>query len=212
MQIAVVDDHPLLRDAIRCLLADRYAIDVVGEAATAREAVALVESRRPDLVVMDILLPGQSGIAATREVRRIHPACRVFIYTALGEPAFALEALAAGASGYALKNQSLEELVAAIDAVAHGKRYLAPAVERALREAGEQQRWDGGFSALSPREKDVFDLIVAGYTNQATAAQLFISVKTVETHRTRISRKLCVHSTGELIRFAARHKMLSAEA
>ena len=211
MQIAVVDDHPLLLDAIRSLLAERRPeICVVGDAATARDAIALVRAQRPDVVLMDIFLPGQSGIAATREIRRVNPACKVLIFTALAEPGFAIEALSAGAAGYALKSQSLEELVVAIDDVSHGRRYLAPAVARALNENGNQRQWGDGFSALSPREKEIFDLVVAGYTNQQAAALLFISVKTVETHRTRISRKLCIHSTAELIRFAAHHHMLWA--
>jgi DNA-binding NarL/FixJ family response regulator len=211
LQIAVVDDHPFLREALRSLLGERRPdISVVGEAATAREAVVLVQALRPDVIVMDILLPGQNGIAATREVLRISPACKVLIFTALAEPGFAIEALSAGAVGYALKSQSLDELIVAIDDISHGRRYLAPAVARALNENGDKQRWGDGFSALSRREKEVFDLVVAGCTNRQTAAQLFISVKTVETHRTRINRKLCIHSTAELIRFAAHHQMLSA--
>ena len=165
MRIAVVDDHPLLRDAIRSLLAERRPeISIVGDAATARDAIALVRARSPDVVLMDIFLPGQSGIAATREIRRVDPACKVLIFTALAEPGFAIEALSAGAAGYALKSQSLEELVVALDDVVHGKRYLAPDVERALKENGSQRRWGDGFSALSRREKEIFDLIVAGYT------------------------------------------------
>jgi two-component system response regulator NreC len=210
MNILLVDDHPILRVAVRDLLAhNRFDLTVVGETDNARDALALVEKHQPDVVVMDIVLPGQNGIVATREIHRIHPECQVLIFTTLAEPTFVVDALAAGATGYALKSQPIEELIAAIDDVARGKRYVAPAMAESLVKEGANGHGDRGLAALSPREKEVFDLVIAGYTNRRAAATLFISERTIETHRTRINRKLGAHSTAELIRFAARHNMLS---
>ena len=210
MNIVLVDDHPILRVAIRELLTrNRFDLTIVGETETMREALSLVETREPDLVLMDIVLPGQNGIVATREIRRMRPQCQVLIFTTLAEPTFVADALSAGAAGYAIKTQPIEEVIAAIDDVARGKRYIAPQMAEALTKNGANGYGEHGLTALSRREKEVFDLVVAGYTNRRAAATLFISERTIETHRTRINRKLGAHSTGELIRFAARHNMLS---
>ncbi|HVU51739.1 MAG TPA: response regulator transcription factor [Polyangia bacterium] len=210
MNILLVDDHPILRVAVRDLLThNRFDLTIVAETDNMRDALALVERHQPDLVVMDIVLPGQNGIVATREIRRARPQCQVLIYTALAEPPFVVDAMAAGAAGYALKSQPIEELIAAIDDVMRGRRYLAPAMADALAKDGANGPGERGLAALSPREKEVFDLVIAGYTNRRAAATLFISERTIETHRTRINRKLGAHSTAELIRFAARHNMLS---
>jgi two-component system response regulator NreC len=209
LQLLLVDDHPLMVKALRALLAEgRDDLDIVGDASTAREAISLVESCDPDLVIMDIILPGQSGLVATREIRRIRPNCKILILTAVAEPTMALEALSAGAAGFALKNQDLAELRGAIDAILAGRRYVAPAMKLKL-EAGDLDNSWTGLAELSRREKEIFDLIVAGYSNKRLAKTLFISVRTVETHRARINRKLGVHSTAELLRFATRHALLS---
>jgi DNA-binding NarL/FixJ family response regulator len=209
LHLLLVDDHPLLIKALRALLAEgRDDLDIVGEASTAREAVSLVETCDPDLVIMDIMLPGPSGLVATREIRRIRPDCKILILTAVAEPTMALEALSAGAAGFALKTQDLAELRVAIDTILSGRRYVAPAMKLKL-EAGDLDNSWTGLSELSRREKEIFDLIVAGYSNKRLAKTLFISVRTVETHRARINRKLGVHSTAELLRFATRHALLS---
>jgi DNA-binding NarL/FixJ family response regulator len=219
VRLVLVDDHPVLRDAIRGVLASRDPpMEVVGEASTARQAVTMVESLRPDIVIMDVLLPGQSGLAATRDVRRATPTCRILVYTALVVPGFALEALAAGADGYAVKTDGADELLLAINQVARGKPYVAPSIKQALDGAAGKQSLDGGngtssrggLSTLSGREREIFDLVVRGYTNHQLATELFISVKTVETHRSRINKKLGVHSTAQLIRFAALSGLVSS--
>jgi two-component system response regulator NreC len=210
VNILLVDDHPILRIAVRELLSHtRFDLTIVGETDNMREALTLVDSVEPDLVVMDIVLPGQNGIVATREIRRRRPQCQVLIFTTLAEPTFVVDAFSAGAAGYALKSQRIEELIAAIDEVAAGRRYVAPAMASALAQESANGHGERGLAALSPREKEVFDLVIAGYTNRRAAATLFISERTIETHRTRINRKLGAHSTAELIRFAARHNMLS---
>jgi DNA-binding NarL/FixJ family response regulator len=211
VDILLVDDHPILRFAVRELLGrTRPDLSIVGEVDTARDALPLLEAVRPDLVLMDILLPGPNGIVATREIRRAHPQCRVLIYTTLTEPVYAIEALAAGAAGYVLKNQGIDVLTAAIDTIAAGKRYLAPRIEKAVRSAESDGQAVGGLASLSVREKEVFDLVVGGHTNRRVASLLFISERTVETHRARINRKLGVHSTAELVRFAAQYQVIGA--
>jgi two-component system response regulator NreC len=139
------------------------------------------------------------------------PGCRVLIYTALTDSRSAIEALAAGADGFALKTDGVEELLSAIRTVTQGQRYLSPAVELALR--GEGAPVQGmQLSVLSAREREIFDLVITGYSNQKLAAELFISVKTVETHRGSINKKLAVHSTGQLVRFAALNGLLPFNA
>jgi DNA-binding NarL/FixJ family response regulator len=205
MQILLVEDHPVLREALRGLLVSRDpSIDVVAQVATAREAVAMVKTHRPDVVVMDLMLPGPNGVSATREIRRVAPKCRVLIFTAVTEPAFAADAFSAGAQGYALKTQGIEDLLQALGRVSRGERYVAPSLEHALLdERAKPPPRAGILAALSAREREIFDLVVAGRTNRQVGADLFISVKTVETHRARINRKLGLHSTAQLIRLAA---------
>jgi DNA-binding NarL/FixJ family response regulator len=211
LNIVLVDDHALFREALRVVLqAADPRLEVVGDAASSRDAVAVVERLRPDLVLMDVILQGTSGIAATRELRRSGFAGQICMLTSVREPAFVVDAFAAGADGYALKDQSVDEIVAALWHMAHGSRYLTPRLEREVAES-TQGMADGpsAMESLSAREREVFGLVTGGYTNNRIAAELFISVKTVATHRSRINRKLRVHSTGELIRLAALHGMVS---
>jgi DNA-binding NarL/FixJ family response regulator len=215
LRIFLVDDHSVFREALRALLAQRDpSLEVVGESATAREGIRAVTELRPDLVVMDIVLGGTSGIAAVRELRRLDAACRVLILTAVAEAAFVVDALSAGADGYALKEQTADELLVAIQRVARGMGYIAPRMEQTLGGAGSGgvplAGLEGTVASLSVREREVFQLVVAGYTNQRISNELFISVKTVETHRTRINKKLRVHSTVELLRLAALNGLVSA--
>jgi DNA-binding NarL/FixJ family response regulator len=209
LDILLVDDHPLLIEAVRALLSEgRDDLEVVGVASTAREALSFLVERPADVVIMDVMMPGRGGLTATREIRRLRPECKVLILTAVAEPSLALEALAAGAAGFALKSQGLAELRGAIDTILSGTPYVAPAMKRELEASDLQNQWTG-LEKLSRREKEIFDLIVAGYSNKRLAKTLFISERTVETHRTRINRKLGVHSTAELLRFATRHQLLS---
>ena len=182
---------------------------VVGEADTAREAAILIEAQEADVVLLDIVLPGSNGLSALREIHRVRPSCRVLVLTALKEPEFATDALAAGADGYAIKTQSMEELVFAICQVAAGNRYVAPSVETAILERGEAGRQPRALATLSTREREIFDLVVSGYTNERMSRELFISIKTVETHRSRINRKLGVHSTAQLVRYAVLQRMVA---
>ena len=212
IRVALVDDHALFREGLKELLSRQPGMEVVGEAADARTAYAVVEQSRPDLVLLDVALEGSTGFAAARELSRRFPATRILFISAHATEDYVAQALRAGGSGYALKDQGIESVVEAILAVSRGQTYLAPRIGRFVLEEHLQQPRaapvTGPLEALSPREREIFDLLVAGTTNPVIAEQLSISVKTVETHRARVLKKLHVHSMSELIRFAARHRLL----
>jgi DNA-binding NarL/FixJ family response regulator len=207
--IFVVDDHRLFRDALRAMLQDNHELAIVGEAGDAREAIKLLGEQPCEVVLVDVSLPGSNGVALVRELKRSDRHRRVVVLTMHQHPDIVCDAFAAGADGYALKHQSREELLAAILTVAGGDRYVAPAVAAALPVDAGLVKPRGALGALSAREREVFDLLVRGYANADLAKQLCISIKTVETHRARIMRKLEVHNIGELIRLAARQGLLA---
>ena len=201
-RVALVDDHPLFRQGLRALLEREPDLEVVGEAEDARHGYEMAEATRPELLIVDVSLPGVDGIAATRELCRRVPESRVLVLSMHDEPLLASRALEAGALGYAIKSESAESVLAAVHAVARGERYVPPSLDVGPTGA------DGPLVQLSQREREVFHLLVRGFSNQRAAKELCISIKTVETHRTHIHHKLGVHSVAELIRFAARHGLL----
>jgi len=206
-RIALVDDHPLFRQGLRDLLDHEEDLTVVGEAGDARQAYEMAEATRPDLIVVDMSLPGVDGVTATRELCRRLPHSRVLILSMHEEQYLVSRALAAGALGYAIKNQPADKVLEAVRRVARGERYLAPQVD-APRLQTPADDSEGPLGLLSQREREVFHLLVRGFSNQRVAQELCISIKTVETHRTHIHHKLGVHSVAELIRFAAKHDLL----
>jgi two-component system response regulator NreC len=209
MRLMLVEDHAVFRTALRELLSARdSSFEIVAEAATAQDAWRQAEQHHPDITIMDLVLRGESGVSATRELCRRQRGARVLVLTAIDNPSFVRESFAAGARGYALKEQTFDEIVAAVRVVAGGMRYLPPHFDPELIGDGKPVQSEGLFGQLSAREREIFDLVVAGHGNQRIAAELFISVKTVETHRARINRKLGVHSGVELVRFAALHGRL----
>ena len=211
MRVMLVEDHAVFRTALRELFAKKEpTFEVVAEAATAQDAWRSAEEHRPDMTIMDLFLRGQSGLSATRELCRRQRGAKILILTAVDNACFVRESFAAGARGFALKEQTAEEIMGAMRVVAGGMRYLTPRFDPQLIEEGkvESESEDGLFGRLSAREREIFDLVVAGHGNQQIANELFISIKTVETHRARINRKLGVHSGVELVRFAALHGRL----
>jgi DNA-binding NarL/FixJ family response regulator len=201
IDVLVVDDHPITRQALRTLLPLLVpAVSVVGEAASSREAMATVSKVDPDLVLLDLAMPGANGVAAIRELRRGRARCRILVYSALSFPDTVMDALSAGADGYVLKTDSLEELTSAIVETHGGRRYVSSTLRDRVRVP---KRDPVGLAALSPREREVLDLVLQGRSNTQLARKLFISARTVETHRARIHRKLGVRSSAELFRFAA---------
>jgi DNA-binding NarL/FixJ family response regulator len=213
LRIAVIDDHILFRQGLKLLLQSDSTLKVVAEASEASQAYPLIAEHQPDLVVLDLTLPGCSGITIIRELSRRQPPPKVLVLTMHASEEYAVQALSAGANGYALKTQDVEQVSLAIREVAEGKTYLAPTLSPSILEEARQRQVgdrsvEGRMGRLSPREREVFDMIIQSYTNREIAKRLFISVKTVETHRANINRKLGVHSAAELIRYAGLHGML----
>jgi two-component system, NarL family, response regulator NreC len=215
MRVALITSEPVFRLGFRALIEASGDLRVVAEAADARSGFEEVDRHQPDVLVIDVSLPGMNGIAAAREVKRRAPRTQVLMVADWGRERDALEALAAGATGFALKTDRAEELLGAIRRVANGQLYIAPAFRRfSALEAARLARTRSPalpadvLRALSPREREVFDLVVRGWRNAAISVELCISIKTVDTHRTRIHRKLGCRSASELIRFAAENDLL----
>ncbi len=210
LKVALVDDHPVFREGLRAILSAQPDMTVVGEAADAQEAYRMVETFRPHLVLLDVALPGLSGIMVARELLRRDPAQRLLMLSMRDEEDTVAEALAVGARGYACKDQTVAELLGAVRTVATGGSYLSPRLSAdSIDERLSQRRSrNGPLGVLSDREREVFELLVRGFTNEGIALNLTISKRTVETHRSRILKKLRVHSAVELLRLAARHGLL----
>jgi len=207
-RVALVDDHELFREGLRMVIGQTRDFEVAGEAGTARDAVQLFTDATFDVAVVDVTLPDLSGVSVTREVCRLQPRCKVLALSMVEQPYRAAEMLRAGASGYALKSQSTDEILDAIRVVAGGGRYLAPRLPHDLVESLRSGAAVGPIDQLTPREREIFGLLVRGWTSERIASQLFISTRTVETHRQNIMAKLQVHSAVELVRLAAQHGLI----
>jgi DNA-binding NarL/FixJ family response regulator len=202
-RVVLVDDHHVFRHAFAALLDGTDDIEVVGQASSGREALALLETVQPDVAVFDLVMPGGDGISTLRQLSQRHPGPRALILTAYAEEDYVERAFAAGASGYAVKSQGIDEVLDAIRIVGRGGRYLAPGLPEPLPEPGRAEEARGPLERLSARERQIFDLVVRGLSNTGISRELCISVKTVETHRASVNRKLGVHSSAQLLRFAA---------
>ena len=216
IRLLIVDDHTLLRQALRALLEAQPNLEVVGEAINGRDAVEIAEQMMPDVVLMDMVMPGLNGIDATRQILKRSPGTRVLILTAYLEDERLLQALRAGASGYVVKNADLDELVLAIQSVHRGNTYFSSAVseELAVNEVLLQAKQpDGktGYDLLTNREREVLQLIAEGLSNQRIAEELVISVKTVEAHKAHIMSKLHARNRTDLIRYAIKRGLVSLE-
>ena len=213
LRVALVDDHLLFREGLRAMLATAPDFRVVAEASNAQEAIPAVRASQPEVVVLDVMLPGVSGIAIARELLREDPNRRMLALSMVADEPHVADALAAGVLGYACKSQSAAEVMDAIRTVARGETYLAPQVsgfvvsDRKVRDGGEGTR--SPLAALTAREREIFELCVQGNPTAQIARQLGISPRTVETHRGRILRKLNAHSAVDLVRLAARWGLLA---
>jgi DNA-binding NarL/FixJ family response regulator len=210
LTIAVIDDHPIVRAGLRAVVERQEDLRIVGEAADARAGYALVDELRPQVVLLDLLLSGPGGLTATREILRRSPLVRVVMLSPHAEEHLVAEAFSAGAAGYVSKQQPVDDILQAIRVVGHGEKYLPPSISAEGVAARLRRGGDGPLGVLSTREREVFELLVGGFTNEEVARDLGISRRTVETHRSRILKKLHVHSAVELIRLAARHNLLQS--
>lgn len=214
IKVLVADDHAIVREGVRMILAKEKDIDVIGEAEDGRQALQLVGTSKPDVVVMDISMPGMGGIEATQKVKEQHPKVAVLALTMHEDESYVFQLLRAGASGYVLKRAAAQDLVQAVRAAAKGEAFLYPSVARKVVEdylkrveAGEErERYDG----LTGREKEILTHIAQGLSNQQIADKLFISIKTVQTHRAHILEKLGLHDRTELVRYAIRKGLIEA--
>jgi two-component system, NarL family, response regulator NreC len=208
VKLLLADDHGLVREGFRALL-EREGYQIVGEASDGREAVCLAGQLKPDVAIMDLSMPLLNGIDATRQILRTSAGTKVIILTMYTEDQYVLEALRAGVAGYLLKTKAAKDLVQAIRQVSKGTVYLSPEVSKALVEA---YRSDTKPSSppLTPREREVLQLVAEGKTTKEVATILGISVKTADSHRTRIMRKLDIHETAGLVRYAIRSGIVRA--
>jgi DNA-binding NarL/FixJ family response regulator len=201
--VVLCDDHAVVRSGLRRILDDEDDIEVVGEAGNADDAVALAIAIRPDVFVMDLGLPGVSGIEATRRVRDASPTTEVLVLTVHDDVAYLRQAFAAGARGYLVKDAADVELVLAVRRVAAGDEYVHPRLGAALLAPGAVgPRAGGPGGELSDREVEVLRLVALGYTNADIATELYVSVRTVETHRAHVQQKLGIKARSDLVRYA----------
>jgi two-component system response regulator NreC len=211
IRVLVVDDHAVVRSGLKLLLDSEEDIEVVGEAGNARDAVFQMRSLKPDFVLMDVVMPGKSGLEATASILHEAPDTKVLVLSMQDDPRYVREAFAVGASGYVLKEAADVELVAAIREVANGGRYVHPALGARLISAEAEERRRADEDPLSEREREVLRLLALGHTNQEIAQMLYISVRTAETHRAHIMQKLRLQTRAELVRYALEQGLLEAE-
>jgi two-component system response regulator NreC len=211
IRIVVVDDHAVVRTGLRMLLEAEDDIEVVGEAGNTRDAVFEVRAQKPDVILLDVVMPGESGIEATPKLLHEAPEARILVLSMQDDPRYVREAFAAGASGYVLKEAVDAEVVSAIREVAGGTRYVHPALGARMVTAEAQARAAAEADPLSDREREVLRLLALGHTNQEIAKMLYISVRTAETHRAHIMQKLGLSTRAELVRYALSHGLLEQE-
>ena len=205
IKVLLVDDHAIMRDGIRALISLHDDIEIVGEASEGNEAVEKTRELVPDVIVMDIAMPGMDGLEATRRITKQNPKAKVLVLTQYDSKEYILSAIKAGSAGYVPKRALGSELVSAIRAVYHGESFLYPSAATALVEDYRQQAQSGdAYDQLTPREREILKLVAEGHTSREIANMLFISLKTVLGHRTRIMGKLDLHNRTELIRYAMR--------
>jgi two-component system, NarL family, response regulator NreC len=213
IRILLADDHGIVRKGLRFVLTRQPHLEVIGEAGNGRAAVKLAEELRPDVVIMDIAMPELNGIEATGQITRQHPQIAVIILTMHSDEAYLLRTILAGARGYLLKESAEDEVVAAVEAVAKGKSYFSPAIASALLEDYLRQMKDrnlrDSYDLLTPREREILQLLAEGKSNKEVASLLNLSIYTVETHRSHIMQKLNLHNTAELVLYAVRKRIIS---
>jgi DNA-binding NarL/FixJ family response regulator len=221
IRIVLAEDHALVRAGFRSLLQSFSGVEVVGEANDGREALRIIETLRPQVVLMDIMMPGLNGLEATARVSKEFPGVRVIVLSMNAAEEYVLQAMRAGASGYLLKDGSIGELEQAVRAVARGEKFLSSAVSKHVIAGYVQRTWEtspssdapgslGSMDKLTPRQREILQLIAEGNTTKEIAKKLEISVKTVESHRMQLMERLDIHDIAGLVRYSIRVGLVEA--
>ena len=208
LRIIIADDHTLVRAGLSTLMARMSDVEVVGEAANGRDAVKLVRDLEPDIALMDIAMPELNGLEAADRVHRDHPKTKVIILSMHANEEYVAQALKSGASGYLLKDAATTELEMALKAVAQGQFYLSPSISRQVVDT-YLHGGPTGLDLLSPRQREILQLIAEGKSTREIAETLHLSVKTIETHRAQLMERLDIHDTASLVRYALRKGLIS---
>lgn len=213
IRILLCDDHLLIRASLKSLIGEFPGIDVVGEAGDGREALEHVARLRPNVVIMDIAMPGLNGLEATRRLVKEHPQVRVVVLSMHADESHVLQALRAGASGYVLKGSAPRELEMAIEAVARGEIFLSPAISKHVIDVylNRAEGQTNSLDLLTPRQREILQLIAEGKSSKQIAQMLDASVKTIESHRASLMERLDIHDVAGLVRYAIRSGIVSPE-
>ena len=214
IRVLVADDHTILRQGIKALLDNQAGIEVIGEAKDGREVLALVERLRPDVVLMDIAMPGLNGLEATRRIKKKIPSTKILVLTMYTNEEYVFQVLSAGADGYLVKETAFQDLISAIRAVYRDEAFMSPSIsKKVINRCMQKARGDVDKTGdlLTTREREILQLIAEGSSNKKIAEVLFISPKTVETHRTHIMDKLNIHNRTELIKYAIRNRIVDID-
>jgi DNA-binding NarL/FixJ family response regulator len=215
--VLVVDDHPLVREGLKVIIGRSSKFEVVGEAGEAAEGFRMAEELKPDLVLLDISLPDESGIELTRRIKRTLPETRVLIVSMHSKIDYITEAFKAGATGYMVKESAAERLLTALESVAAGEHYLDSPVSHSVIEKlikspeKDTEITNGAYGSLTPREQEIMSMLAKDLSVKEIADRLFISPKTVENHRSNIMKKLGLHSAIELARYAAKLGLIDVD-
>jgi DNA-binding NarL/FixJ family response regulator len=213
IRVILAEDHTVVRAGLRALLDQSSIIKVVAEAEDGNQAFELASNLRPNVVVMDITMPNLNGIEATRRIKEKYPEINIVILTVHANEAYIFQALSAGAEGYLVKQTAPEDLVAAVEAAAQGEAFLSPLISKSVMENYLHHADDFGdldsLNSLTKREREVLQLIAEGMTTKQIARQLFVSQKTIRTHRSNMMRKLDLHSTAALTLYALSKGLIS---
>lgn len=211
-KILIADDHGVVRKGLRLLLQQYPELDVTGEAANGREAVKLAGELAPDIILMDVAMPLLNGIEAAEQIRKANTHTGIIMLTMHADESYLLRALNAGVKGYLLKESAEDDLLRAVRAVSQGKPFFSPAITQTLLEdymrVLKQEGLSDSFELLTPREKEILQLLAEGKTNKDVAAILDVSLYTVESHRTNLMQKLNLHNTAEIVLYAVRKNLV----
>jgi two-component system response regulator NreC len=212
IRVVVVDDHAVVRSGLRLLLDANEDIEVVGEAGNGKDAIFRARALKPDVMLLDVVMPGSSGIDVLPELLKESPETKVLVLSMQDDPSYVREAFGAGASGYVLKEAADEEVVSAVREIANGGRYVHPSLGARMVAAEAEEKAAAEADPLSEREREVLRLLALGHTNQEIAQTLYISVRTAESHRAHIMQKLRLSTRAELVRYALSSGLLADES